>query len=232
MRPVTRGDVPKDANGVAIKFATYGKARDYLIGRIGDYCSYCEIALHSGIQVEHVQPKKWHEGLKTTWTNFLFACESCNKVKGQQDVILDEYYWPDKDNTARPFLYVLDRSPQVNTGLSADQQVAAIRTLKLTGIDREPGDQLLREADVRWRKRREAWGVALRERQKLQQSDTVYQRDSAVQVAIARGFWSVWMQVFHDDIDMRNRLNAAFQGTAEDCFDNTTQPCLRPGGQL
>jgi hypothetical protein len=232
MRPVTRGETPKDGNGVEIQFAAYGKARDYLIRRIGDYCSYCEIALHSGIQVEHVQPQKSHGDLETTWSNFLLACDSCNKMKGEEDVILAEHYWPHTDNTSRPFVYELDRSPQVAAWLTADQKIVANRTLNLTGIDREPGHPQLTEADVRWNKRRAAWGIALHERKKIQQSDTIQQRDSAVQVAIARGFWSVWMQVFHDDIDMRSRLNAAYQGTAKDCFDNTTQPCQRPGGQL
>ena len=232
MRPVTRGDVPKDANGVAVVFKQYGDARDYLISRIGDFCSYCEVALHSGIDVEHVQPKKWHPDLETEWSNFLLACDYCNPVKGKKDIALDQCYWPDTDNTSRPFVHELDRSPQLAAWLSPQQQAIARHTLELTGIDREPGDPKLTVKDRRWRKRREAWGVALRERQKIELSDTTHQRDSAVHVAIGRGFWSVWMQVFHDDVDMRNRLNAAFQGTAKDCFDNTTQPSPRPGGQL
>ena len=232
MRPVTRGDAPKDANGVTIAFKEHGDARDYLIRQIGDYCSYCEVALHSGIDVEHVQPKKWHLDLETTWTNFLLACDYCNPVKGKKDVVLDQYYWPDTDNTSRPFVYDLDRSPQLANWLSPDQRSIAKRTLELTGVDREPGHPNLTVKDRQWKKRREAWGVALRERQKIQQSDTVHQRDSAVHVAIGRGFWSVWMQVFHDDFDMRKRLNTAFQGTAKDCFDNTTQPCQRPNGKI
>ncbi len=232
MRPITRGDVPKDANDAAVVFNHYGDARDPLIARIGDYCSYCEVALHSGIDVEHVQPKKSHPDLETTWSNFLLACNYCNAVKGPRGDNLHDYYWPDTDNTSRPFVYERDRSPRVADWLSADQRVLAQQSLKLTGLDREPGHSGLTQWDRRWSKRREAWGVALRERDKIQQSDTIQQRDSAVQVAVARGFWSVWMQVFHDDIDMRRRLNAAFPGTAIDCFDNSTQPSQRPGGRL
>ena len=113
MRPVTRGDAPKDGNGVAIDFREYGDARDYLIGRIGDFCSYCEVALHGSIAVEHVQPKDSHRDLETTWTNLLLACDSCNGVKGHRDVVLHDYYWPDTDNTSRPFVYELDRCPQL-----------------------------------------------------------------------------------------------------------------------
>lgn len=232
MRPVTRGDAPKNVYGVEVEFREYGDARDYLIDRIGDFCSYCEVALHGSIAVEHVQPKKHHPGLETEWSNFLLSCDYCNSIKSSKNVALDQCYWPDSDNTSRPFVYELDRAPRLADGLSPQQQSIAVQTLELTGLDREPGASNFSKKDRRWQKRREAWGVALHERRKIESSNTTHQRDSAVHVAIARGFWSVWMQVFHDDIDMRRRLNAAFRGTAKDCFDNDTQPCPRPGGQI
>ena len=170
MRPITRGEAPKDTNGTMIVFKVYGDARDSLIGRIGDFCSYCEVALHSSIDVEHVQPKKFHPELETTWGNFLFACNYCNSVKGRKNVGLDEYYWPDSDNTSRPFVYELDRSPQVANWLSPDQKAIAKRTLELTGLDREPGHPDKTLKDRRWIKRREAWGVALIERRKVDQT--------------------------------------------------------------
>ena len=58
MRPVNRGAWPTDAAGTNIPYAHYSEARDDLISRIGDYCSYCEVCLHSSIAVEHVRPKK------------------------------------------------------------------------------------------------------------------------------------------------------------------------------
>ena len=57
MRPVNRRDWPKTADGNEIHFADYKEARDPLIRRIGDYCSYCEVCLHNSIDVEHVRPK-------------------------------------------------------------------------------------------------------------------------------------------------------------------------------
>ena len=232
MRPVERGNAPTDNNGTVIVFQAYGDARDPLIKKLGDYCSYCEVALHSTVHVEHVRPKSKHVALERTWTNFLLACDYCNPTKGDEDVVLDEYYWPDTDNTARPFVYNLDRAPQRADWLDANQRVIAQRTLALTGLDREPGHAQLTPKDRRWFKRREAWGVALHERRKLTESDTPQQRDSAVHVAISRGFWSVWMQVFHDDYDMRRRLIAGFRGTAANCFDIDTQPVVRVGGRI
>ena len=37
MRPVNRGEWPRDADGNKIPFANYSDARDDLIRRIGDY---------------------------------------------------------------------------------------------------------------------------------------------------------------------------------------------------
>ena len=232
MRPVDRGDLPNDNRGNPVIFQEYGDARDPLIARIGDYCSYCEVALHGTIHVEHVIPKVLHGGLEKTWSNFLLAFDYCNSTKGHQEVILGDHYWPDTDNTARPFVYELDRSPQAAPWLDATQLANAQRTLGLTGVDREPGHPKLTKKDRRWLKRREVWGAALHERRKLQESDTPQQRDSVTQVAVSRGFWSVWMQVFHDDLDMRRRLILGFRGTAANCFDRSTQPVTRAGGQI
>lgn len=52
-------------------------------------------------------------------------------------------------------------------------------------------------------------------------------------LAKAKGFFSVWMDVFAKDVDMRRRLIATFPGTAQDCFDPTsTAPIAREGGRL
>lgn len=232
MRPVDRGAAPADDAENELLFKEYGDARDWLIERVGDYCSYCEVALNSSVPVEHVLPKSRHPQLEKKWSNLLLACDYCNPVKGSQDVVLEDYFWPDCDNTARPFVYELDRSPQVASNLTAFQKEVARRTLELTGLDREPGHPGLTRKDRRWLKRREAWGVAIHEYRKIQENDSPQQRDSAVHVAISRGFWSVWMQVFAGDIDMRRRLIAGFRGTAQNCFDFRGQPIKRDGGQI
>ena len=85
MRPVNRGEWPKDATET-IAFADYSEARDDLIRRIGDYCSYCEVCLHGSIAVEHVRPKKPQPALEREWTNFLLACDHCNSIKSDDDV--------------------------------------------------------------------------------------------------------------------------------------------------
>jgi len=82
MRPVERGNCPQDTAGNRIPFAQYRDARDHLIDRIGDYCSYCEVCLHSSIHVEHVRPKQPQPALERAWTNFLLACEEDHRADG------------------------------------------------------------------------------------------------------------------------------------------------------
>lgn len=231
MRPVVRGDCPKSGEGTDVSFTNYKQARDPLISRIGDYCSYCEICLHGAIDVEHVQPKTHQSTLKLKWTNFLLACTTCNSTKGDEEVDLNDYFWPDRDNTARIFDYLLDQPPRIANGLDPALQPIAERTLGLTGLDRVPGHPRFSDRDRRWCKRLEAWGVALHMRRCLEEDPTPSMREAVLQNAIARGFWSVWMQVFADDVDMRLGLIAWFRGTARECFDDTTRPIPRNGGQ-
>ncbi|HVC93469.1 MAG TPA: HNH endonuclease [Pirellulales bacterium] len=233
MRPVLRGDPPTDATGKAIVFSHYREARDFLIERIGDYCSYCEVCLHGSIHVEHVRPKKPNPDLKTVWTNFLLACDNCNSVKGDFDVVLSDYLWPDTDNTTLAFDYHVDEPPRVSQTLKAAHQQLAINTIQLTGLDRVPGHPDFSARDRRWQKRKEAWGVAILARKALAENPTDQLRESIVHNAVSRGFWSVWVAVFHDDNEMRRRLLKWFPGTAiSECFDAGGVPKPRPGGQI
>jgi hypothetical protein len=232
MRPVERGATPLDPDGTPIAFGHYRDARDALIDRIGDYCSYCENVLPSKVDVEHVLPKVHHPELECEWTNFLLACDYCNPVKSDTDIVLDDFFWPDRDNTARAFAYEKDLAPRVADRLSGKHRAAAQSTLELTGLDREPSHQKYRPRDRRWIKRREAWGVALESLRDLRANDTEAMRRAIVRTAISRGFFSIWMQVFEQDTDMRLRFIKCFQGTAPDCFDRSTRSVQRPGGRI
>lgn len=225
MRPIERGPAP----GV---FTDHKDARDPLIQRIGDYCSYCENALPSGIDVEHVRPKSLNPDVALNWPNFLLACGHCNSIKGHQAITIGDYFWPDTDNTSRAFKYELDQPPSVGGALGDSACAAAQRTLELTGLDRAPGHPDYSDRDRRWFKRKEVWGVALLSFQMLQENDTPFMRQTIVFTAQSRGFWSVWMTVFQHDHDMRRRFIAAFPGTAVTCFAPDTTPIARPGGSI
>jgi uncharacterized protein (TIGR02646 family) len=234
MRPVNRGDCPTDNKGCPNNFKEYGDARDDLIERIGDYCSYCESPLLAPA-VEHIRPKSKEAALEKTWSNFLLACTFCNSVKSVKTVnagSLNEYFWADTDNTFRAFIYVKDRSPQIDTSLNATNQQIARNTLELTGLDREPLHPLLTKKDRRWIKRKEAWGKAETAKANLNEQSTEFMRRQIEDTATSTGFWSVWMTIFQDDTDMRHRLIEAFQGTCEECFDEDTHPVQRDGGKI
>ena len=231
MRPVIRGDVPVDDNGDPVAFTDYKQARDPLIARMGDYCSYCEIKIHTQVDVEHVLPKSPNPALALEWTNFLLACGNCNSIKSDKDIELDEIYWADKDNSLRAFVYELDEPPQIADDPDVNVDIA-YDTIKLTGLDRVPGVTGYSDRDRRWLKRIDAWSTALQVASFIEAEDTEEMRQMAIFVAKGIGFWSVWFEVFHDDMEMCQRLIDEFPGSAMDCFDNDTNILPRPGGQI
>lgn len=234
MRSVERGTVPLDKNGNAVQFKEYGDARDDLIKRLGDYCSYCESPLLAPA-VEHVQPKSLVPTLQTDWDNFLLACTYCNSNKGNKPVNasnLHDYFWADSDNTFRAFRYEQHRAPQVLLSLNLAQQKIALDTLELTGLDREPSHPQLSKKDRRWIKRKDAWDKAEQAKLRLSRCVTNEMREQIIDTATSTGFWSVWMTVFQNDTNMRQRLINAFIGTSAACFNVNSLPVQRTNGQI
>lgn len=228
MRPVRRGDPPRE-------FKNYADAAPDLRNRLGGYCSYCERQIETHLAVEHVKPKKpggvEHPERYTDWNNFLLACVHCNSHKGDTDVNLPEYVWPDSDNTFVAFEYneggLVRAAPLI--------EIRAQNMVQLVGLDVYHGNPIPERnpssSDFRWNARREAWKMAEGARLRIARNDSPDLRDQVVETAVCRGMFSIWMTVFKDDEDMRIRLIEAFTGTAADCFDRHGQPKHRPGGQ-
>lgn len=228
MRPIVRGECPTDSNNQNIQFTTYTEARGELINRLGEYCSYCEMQLDSSLAVEHVKPKK-PQGSDTIdtsrlldWNNFLLSCTNCNSTKGNKDVILDEYFWPDLDNTFQVLTYseggVISPAPNLD-----DQSKEKVKkTISLTGLNKNPGNDP-RASDRRWQNRRETWDIAVESKKGLEECNTVQLRKQIIETAKAKGFWSIWMTVFKNDPDMLQRFIKAFPGTCEPCFDDQNE---------
>lgn len=233
MRPIDRGQVPLDAEGNPKVFKKYADARGDLIDRIGEYCSYCEMHQDASLAVEHVKPKKHNPHLELEWDNFLLSCVNCNSIKGSDDIDLDDYYWPDRDNTARAFEYQEGGIVRANPALNMEQQEKTKRTIKLTGLDRRPSnDSDPATTDRRWRNRREEWDKAVDSWEDLRQEDSPTVRRLIVRGAVK--YWSVWMTVFRNDADMLRRLIEALPGTCRACFDenNHFEKVHRPGGAI
>lgn len=218
MRPVLRGGKPQDASGNEIEYSSYQSARGELINRLGEYCSYCEMHLDASLAVEHVQPKK-PEGAQTNirkreldWDNFLLACTNCNSIKGNEDVVLKDYFWPDKDDTFSIFEYSDGGIIAPNKNLKTQERKKAHKTIVLTGLDRIPTNDP-KVSDRRWNNRRECMEIAKRSKERLQRNNYDDFKEQIVDTAKASGFWSVWMTVFKDDSGMKQRLIDSFPGT-------------------
>ena len=222
-------------------FADYEDAKPYLISRLGPFCSYCERRIATNLAVEHIQPKglPQYAALERRWDNFLLGCVNCNSTKGDKDVLLDQYYLPDRDNTFAAFDYLPDGTVHPLPGDQIGKD-----TLALTGLDKairqifdDNGKQVAmdRVAD-----RMEVWGIALETKAELDAGNIT--ASAVVFTAIGHGFFSVWMKVFEGNTAMRQLLidgfNAThgyrgFPGTAKDCFDAQTLPVSpRPANGL
>lgn len=232
MRPVERGPRPLGDDGQPKEYARYQLARGDLIARLGDYCSYCEARLPASLAVEHVQPKSLNPELEVEWDNFLLGCTNCNSIKGDQAVVLTDYYWVDTDNTARAFNYGEEGIVTVADGLDADQSAIAQATIMLVGLDRTP-DNDPQASDRRRLDRREAWQMAQRACEHYERSpDHVGLQDVIIDLATAKGHWSIWAAAFRAHPVMLKRFATAFPGTATDCFDDEMAPIPRPGGAI
>ena len=239
MRPVIRGNWPKKSDNTEIKFKEYAKARGELINRLGEFCSYCEMHLDTSLAVEHVQPKKPDGAIavrtdrELDWHNFLLACTNCNSTKGKTDVAIDDYYWPDRDNTFRALQYSVGGIIEPAAHLSNDEKKRAEAIMKLTGLGKQPLNDS-EASDRRWLNRKEAWDIADRAKQRLLRNNTLDFKEQILDTAKANGFWSIWMTVFKDNLDMLQGLIDTFPGTCHECFDETNNyvPVARPGGQI
>lgn len=223
MRPIEKGKNSKTFNH-------YQEAKGDLIDRVGEYCSYCERGLPVCLAVEHVQSKSLHPELSLEWDNFLLACVNCNSNKFNIDIRLEDYLWPDRDNTFLAFVYKEGGVIAVNDKLDGMQKKCAQNILDLVGLQKRPRISDSKRRDMRWRHRLEAWDTATDSLNDLLGNDTEALRKCIVRLAEAKGHWSIWMTVFKDDDDMLKRFMERFPGTHKECFDEKGAPIRRKGG--
>jgi len=222
MRPVFRGACPQE-QGQDLRFSEYQQARRALIQRLGKYCSYCEMQLDASLAVEHVQPKQ-PPGAQAAlperelaWGNFLLACTNCNSTKGNTEVVLSDYLWPDRDDTFHSLTYREGGRIEITPG---PEQAKAERLMALVGLQKTPNTP--DASDRRWENRREAWDMAVRAKDRLARCPCDDMKDQIIDTVRANGFWSIWMTVFSNGADMQTRLIAALPGTRANCFAAST----------
>lgn len=231
MRPVTRGAAPNT-------YTAYKQAFNDLVTRMGRYCSYCERFLPTSLAVEHVVPKSLDPALETAWDNFLLGCTNCNSVKLAQPTNQRDFLWPDRDNTFRAYEYAAGGYVRVMPGLTRAVKSKAVKLMSLVGLERHPdsGPPAPAAGDQRWMQRDEIWKLAERCRDRITRLDAVGCGDEGraftLELAQARGFFSVWLTVFSADTAMLNLLISGFPGTTPECFDASGKAIKRQGGRI
>lgn len=220
MRPVNKGKAPKKT------YKEYRDAEPDLEERIGAYCSFCEMPIKHVPEVEHKEAKA-KGGAVLEWENLLLSCKYCNTRKGTKVEKGDKtkYLWPDEDDTFHAYSYDND-IPQLNTEYLKKQGKRACekakntyQLFKLCHIPITPKDK-----DRRYALRNEARNYAIGSKKGLEMIKTPSERKMYIStiknLALASGFFSVWMEVFQDDEEIKQILITSFQGTKEEyCKD-------------
>lgn len=154
-----------------------------------------------------------------------------------------KWIWPDEHNTFLAFTYE-NALPKVNEeylkAVGTDILGRARTTFEGLVLDYCPGADKIGEkkrcADKRWQRRFETLGIAEEARTVwmiCKNSDTGFsQLRNIVNLARGYGFFSVWMMVFSNEVEVRKALIEAFPGTAEDCFDEHGVPKIRKVNEL
>lgn len=236
MRPISKGDSPYTT------ITNYGNSLNYLVERIGSYCSYCEMPLNNAPEIEHIVAKS-KGGDKTDWNNLLLSCKYCNTRKG--DIIgtypASRWIWPDKHNTFLAFTYTGGRVRLNEKYLSTLQKnVLEMAKNIFTDIDLGHIPQSPKSKDNRFRARSNAYARAVDSHKMWQHTKTKNYSDSEQQIYIDNiansassiGFFSVWMEVFKGESKILCALIKSFCGTCIDCFDQYGNAIARPNSVL
>lgn len=220
MRAVDKGKAPK---------TTYKKYTDVALdleARLGAYCSFCEMSINHVPEVEHKEAKA-KGGAMLAWENLLLSCKYCNTRKGTYVGKGDKgkYLWPDEDDTFHAYLYDRDL-PRLNEKyldqMGHKEKEKAENLFHLLKLDNIPNSPAMK--DRRYTLRNEARNYAIASKEGLDKMQGSLEREAFLQqikiLAQSSGFFSVWMEVFKHDDEVRKLLISAFRGTKEEYCRN------------
>lgn len=236
MRPINKGNTPQ-LNGADKQVSDYKDWREDLLDRIGNYCSYCNMVLNDSPQVEHVLPKNPQPGQPAgallAWDNMLLGCGPCNRAKGNKPNSPATHYMPDSSNTHMVFDYlVIDHPkkvsqkacilvPKVGVDVILVKSKNTIELCKLDALTVNP-----RATDLRWKYRFEAWHSAnLIWRKSWDEWGHRFPGKFIpllIDVAKAKGFFSIWFEAYSDVPDVKITLISALPGTDRTSFQTST----------
>lgn len=227
MKPVFKGDAPGGAT-------TYKSAKPHLIARLGEHCSYCEAHRDpQDLHVEHIYPQKPHPERENDWENFLVACSTCNSYKNirlgnqRRRRLEDRYLWPHLDNTFRAYKYLEDGRVDLRPRLQDAVRKAADATRNMVGLTLTPAKVAkYRNLGIAYDgidKRREQWSITKGLRSSYLKKPSRLAAERLARAAVKMGYFSIWMELFRDRIEVRRELIRAFRADPS-CFDIRTKP--------
>ena len=227
MKPVRKGAPPRE-------YHAYEGAKVDLIDRLGSQCSYCEAGKDpQDLDVEHIYQKDPHPERKLSWENFLLSCSSCNSYKnehlgnGRRRGLETRYVWPHLDNTFRVFLYSSDGRVELRPHLRKHIKKAANSTIDMFGFMLSPRKaRSYQKKGIAYdgvSKRKEQWAQVTQFRAIYLGNPTNANAVAIANAAAKMGYFSIWMEVFHDRVEIRTQLIRAFKADP-DCFDGGTCP--------
>ena len=200
MRPVERPAIAKN-------YSNYKSYLKPLIKSFGPYCSYCEAA--EKLDVEHVVPKSKAEDLELEWSNLLLGCARCNRdFKKAWNDDRDNCLWPDTDDTFHAFVYENTGRVKVDESLPQPARQSAENLKDLVKLDDGLTDQPVLNT-----RRRDRFRMALTMKSLFQSQ--AMDLDGLMEVVYSAPSWSVWMTVFSDVPEVKQRL------LNDDRFPNT-----------
>lgn len=232
MRPIEKGGWPTYGGGKKYVFNDWKKAKKHLMSRTGDFCHLCEVRVNNALSVEHIKPRDSHSRLSNSWNNFLLACNSCNSSKLQTVPLQpyrQRYYWPHLNNTMLAFYTPLIGGSamvvNVVSTLAPEQMAKAQATIDLYGLNKiktSTGD-----SDNRFTERLETIDMAIEMLRDYTNRETNIA--SILKVAVSRGFFSVWIDIFRSAPEVVNALmdSPKFKINKAVHFDINLQPVPR-----
>lgn len=217
MRPVDKGEAPEHV------FKKYQEAEPYLEECLGAYCSFCELLIRYVPEVEHKEAKA-KGGDELAWENLLLSCKYCNTRKGTIVAKGDKgkYLWPDEDDTFHAFSYDTE-IPKLNEEYlqiqGDDVKQKAENLFSLLQLDNVPLTPAVK--DRRYAARSIARNYALSSKLGWDKVKTSMENKSDYlqqikMLAESSGFFSVWMQVFKEDAEVKEVLLEMFKGTRKE----------------
>jgi len=185
------------------------------------------------LHVEHMYPKKPHPEFELSWDNFLIACNTCNSYKNihlgntRRRRLELRYLWPHRENTYRAFRYYADGRVELRPGLRKPIRKAAEATREMVGLLLSPTKAVAYKmqgiAYDGLDKRAQAWRQAAGFRRIYLNRPSLGSAIAIAEGAMSMGYFSIWMEVFNDRLEVRRELIRVFKADPR-CFDAHTQP--------